>query len=176
MPRLDSYDNSLSAKWSEEIAEDGFTMLPNALLKHYGQLGLTPSEFLVLVNIESYRWEADDFPYPTVETLAKRVSMKTRTVTRLVTRLHSDKKLIIRRPRRNTSNEYSFHPMIYRLTQLVRQEKLVQIRKNHSSSGLNDISGLSPLTILSPKEDSLKNTHGITLTSRQNSLRESQKF
>lgn len=157
MSRLDSYDDSLSAKWSEEIAEDGFTMVPNALLKHYGQLGLTPSEFLILVNIESYRWKADDFPFPTVETLSKRVNMKTRTVTRLVTRLHKDKKLIIRRPRHNTSNEYSFHPIIYRLTHLVRQEKQVKIRKNHNSSGLKDISGLSALTILSPKEDPIKN-------------------
>lgn len=159
MTRSLSYDNSFSAKWSEEIADDGFTMVPNALLKHYGQLGLTPSEFLVLVNIESYRWEADDFPYPTVETLATRVNMKTRTVTRLITRLHKDKRLIIRRPRRNTSNEYSFHPIIYRLTQLVRQEKQIQVHKNRDSSGMADLSGLSSLTVSSPKEDSLKKTN-----------------
>ncbi len=169
-----SDDNSLAAKWSEAIAEDGFTMVPNSLLKHYGQLGLTPSEFLILVNIESYRWEADNFPFPSVETLAKRVDMKTRTVTRIITRLHKDKRLIIRRPRRNTSNEYSFYPIIYKLTQLVRQEQQVNVHRNHELSGTEDTSGLSDLTILSPKEDPLNNINNEHFTNVANSFYEGQ--
>lgn len=149
------YDNSLSAKWSDEIAEDGFTMVPNSLLFHYTELGLTPAEFLIIVNIESFRWEAGDFPYPTVETLSKRVRMETRTVTRHITRLHKHKRLIIRRPRHNTSNEYSFYPLISKLSELVRQAKIRHEKLKVSAMG--DISGITDLSFMSAKEDLLNN-------------------
>ena len=108
---------SFSEKWTEEIAEFGFTMIPNLMLKHFSLLDMSASEFLVFTQIESYRWTSRKDPYPSVETLAERIGIEPRTVTRTITSMHK-KKLINRYGRRKTSNAYSVQPLIDKLERL----------------------------------------------------------
>lgn len=153
-------DYRFNDKWDKEIGEYGFTMVPNALLIHLQELGLTPSEFLLLINIESYRWNNRKLPYPSVETLAKRTGLTTRTVTRLVTSLEKDRKVIKRIKRKGTSNQYTLEPLIKKLINLTkRHEKRVTVR--HLSEFDTDISIHQPPTAISPKEDSLNEDIGI---------------
>lgn len=116
------------SKWPPEVASLGFTMVPNALLKFYPVFGLTPSEFLALVNIESYRWNAERLPFPSVEKLALRMGVSERTVTRTITSLQDKKGVLIRYKRTNTSNEYSLEPLADRLVLLVEMTSVSELR------------------------------------------------
>lgn len=116
------------SKWPPEVTSLGFTMVPNALLKFYPELSLTPSEFLVLVNIESYRWNAKKLPFPSVKKLARRMNLSERTVTRTITSLQNERDVIMRHKRTNTSNEYSFEPLIEKLSILVEITSMSDVR------------------------------------------------
>lgn len=106
------------SKWNAEIAERGFTAIPNALLQGYTHLKLNPSQFLILVNIDSFRWKADANPYPSIKRLAERTGMTERSVTRNITAL--EKKMLVERwPRSSTTNEYYFGVGIDTLTDFI---------------------------------------------------------
>lgn len=62
-------------KWSLAIFEQGaFTMVPNMLLEYANLLDITPSELVVLINIESYRWNTKP-AYPSVMGLSAKTGM-----------------------------------------------------------------------------------------------------
>lgn len=107
-----------TSKWSPEIAERGFTAVPNALLEGYTYLEMTPTEFLIYVNIDSFRWTADSNPFPSIKTLAKRTGLTERSVTRNITSLQK-RMLLERWPRDNSSNEYYFGVGIERLMDFI---------------------------------------------------------
>lgn len=107
---------SFQSKWSYDIAQLGFTAVPNALLRAYTLLDMTPTQFLVFVNIDSYRWSAEKDPFPSIETLAGRTNLSERTVTRAITALEKKHRLLKRIPRRYSSNAYSFEEGIDTLT------------------------------------------------------------
>lgn len=111
---------SFESRWNLEIAALGFTAVPNALLEAYSFLGLTPSQFLTLVNIDSFRWSAEKDPFPSIETLADRTGLTQRSVTRNITALEREHGLITRIPRSYSSNAYSFEGCIETLTAFIR--------------------------------------------------------
>lgn len=108
-------------KWSPAIFEQGnFTMVPNLLLKYAHELDITPSELVVLINIESFRWNTRP-AFPSVERIAQRTGMSERHVTRLITSLVR-KELMWRTRRRNRTNEYNFYPLIKKLDDIATCE------------------------------------------------------
>ena len=116
-------DWGFKAKWPSEVGRKGFTAVPNALLQYYAELNLTPTEFLILVNIESYRWDANRLAYPSVETLAQRTGLNERTVTRNITSLQNEREVLTRYRRKGNSNEYSLEPLLFRLIDLIRADE-----------------------------------------------------
>lgn len=100
-------------KWSRAIAAHGFTALPNLLLRHYVQLGITPPELRLLVALETFRWD-DNRPYPSLDTLAKMLAIEPRQARNIITSL-AKKGLIIRTLRVGTTSEYSIEPLIHKL-------------------------------------------------------------
>ncbi|OFW87172.1 MAG: hypothetical protein A3J37_05795 [Alphaproteobacteria bacterium RIFCSPHIGHO2_12_FULL_45_9] len=74
----------------------GWQPLPDVLLKNQYKLELTPTEIMVLINVLSFWWYADQLPYPTVSTIAKRMNVTTRTIQRSLSRL-IQKKLLERK-------------------------------------------------------------------------------
>jgi DNA-binding MarR family transcriptional regulator len=162
---LNEPDWRFASKWHPEIAELGYTMVPNALLFYYDLLDITPTEFLILVNIESFRWDAKKLPYPTVETLAKRTGMKSRTVTRNITTLEKNKRLIERVKRKRTSNQYSFDRLLYRLLEIVRYDNDGSIAGIKRSS-VHVIKGNPYPSQMSSKEDTV-NKNEIKKTNKR---------
>lgn len=147
-------------------------MVPNAVLHYYTLLDLTPTEFLVFVAIESYHWDANKFPFPSVETLAKKTGLSPRTVTRTITSLEKDKKVIKRIKRKYKSNEYCFDPMVFRLLEIIEHDTDGSLSGRNGSQA-PDIDDFIYPTDMSAKEykhkqDKIKQTNEIT---PQDSLR-----
>ncbi len=74
-------------KFGGAVVKHGYTMLPNLLLRAQGRLGLTPSQFNVLVQLIEHWWDADKNPYPAKETIARRMGKSPRMIQRYLTEL-----------------------------------------------------------------------------------------
>lgn len=81
-------------KW-EAAAEAGFQTLPDILLRKQVELGLSPTDMLVLINITMHWWYRDRLPFPRSATIAERMGVDPRTVQRSIRKMQ-DLKLVER--------------------------------------------------------------------------------
>ena len=120
-------NENLVSKWSEPVLADGFTVIPNLLIRNLGELDITPAEFTALCALESYRWDAKRDPFPGRDTLAEMIGTTPRTVTRLTTQLVRKGYLSKHQGGRGT-NKYDISPLVGRLKEIHknRQETTTQ--------------------------------------------------
>ena len=64
--------------------ETGFTAVPDILIRSQGQLKLSSTEMMVLLNILLHWWRDDEWPYPRISTIGDRMGVNRRTVERAV--------------------------------------------------------------------------------------------
>lgn len=84
----------LQEKWGQALGR-GFVVIPLELLRRQSELGLADNDLVVLLNLLSHWWYADDRPYPRTATIATRMGASTRTVQRCLDKL--EKKGLIAR-------------------------------------------------------------------------------
>ena len=78
----------LTEVWGDAISEgSGFVAIPMSLLRLQSELGISPTDFGVLVNLLAHRWKAGDVVFPRTTTIAKRMGVTSRTVQRSTQRL-----------------------------------------------------------------------------------------
>jgi hypothetical protein len=64
----------------EGLLGGGYTCLPNLLLERYAELGLTPTEVMVIIHIWQHWWDRGRNPFPALGTIAARMGLSTRQV------------------------------------------------------------------------------------------------
>jgi predicted transcriptional regulator len=110
---------ALTKKWGEEIMSVGFTAVPDILLRRMAVLNLTPMEMVVILQILSYWWSADQLPFPSKAKIAAAIGCTEKTVQKAITRLVNlgfiRRQLRPRIGDRNESNIYDFSPLIEQL-------------------------------------------------------------
>lgn len=106
--------SELVAKWSEQIIGHGFTAVPNLLIEYRHYLGLSTTDFYVLLAIEKYRWDNVQKPWPSLASLAQLTNLSIKTIGRS-TRNLEDKGLINKIHRAGTSNLYDLKPLVEEL-------------------------------------------------------------
>jgi hypothetical protein len=77
-------------KWGESVTSarnGGFQIVPNLLLRKQDQLGLSPQELVVLLNITMHWWEPENWPHPRANAIAVRMGISPRSVERHIERL-----------------------------------------------------------------------------------------
>lgn len=84
-------ENKIELIWGSEYIDSGFTPLPNIIVR-YAPKVLTGREFTLITVIASFKHTKDD-PYPSQETLAEILGIKTRQIRNLVDGLY-DKGLL----------------------------------------------------------------------------------
>lgn len=88
MPGMTKKDKRRSEdKWTAQVMKLGFTPLPSLLLRAQARLGLKPEQLNVLLQIVEHWWEADKVPFPSKDTLARRIGKSPRQVQRYLTQL-----------------------------------------------------------------------------------------
>jgi DNA-binding MarR family transcriptional regulator len=78
----------LRKRW-RSAADTGFVAVPTVLLTYFRTLNITPTEFVVLLNLLAHWWSADRGPFPRVSTIARRMDTSPRTVQRALNRLRA---------------------------------------------------------------------------------------
>jgi hypothetical protein len=123
VPRRDEY--SLAARFGADTMVAGFTAVPNLVLEHYAELGLTPTEMLTVIHLWYFWWKRQD-PFPSIESVAEMMGISRRQVQTYISRLRDKGLINVRhRAQRNgpsrglrTSSAYDFSPLIQRVKEV----------------------------------------------------------
>ncbi len=121
----------IEEKWGL-AAELGFTQFPDLLLKAQRTLGISPTEFNVLMNVVSFWWAAEDLPFPSANGVANRIGMQPRTVRNALKGLEA-KGLLIRsaiKGRGAGRHEFDLSPLVERLNDIASRDAKYLSRKD----------------------------------------------
>jgi DNA-binding transcriptional MocR family regulator len=114
MKKVIKKTTSFSDKWSVLIEDRGYTQIPNLLIRHMGDLGITPLEYAVISGLLSHQWSEDN-PYPSLTTVSSYIG-RSRGTAQAAVRSLENKGFVIRILRgSNETNEYDFRPLVERL-------------------------------------------------------------
>jgi hypothetical protein len=136
---------NMSAMWGEKIVERGFTQVPNYLMMINQFLAeerrLTPVQLLVLLQLVYNWWEKDKPPFPSMQTMARRLGVSERQVQRAITDL--EKKDIIKRVKRaqgnlRASNAYDMSGLVSILGEVAEAYLNAYPRRRRARVGLDD--------------------------------------
>lgn len=103
-------------KWSKTLMDAGWNALPSIIIEKQEALGLDAIDMNIIVHLSNYWWRPDNLPHPSVETIAKAIGVKARTIQKRIKALEAAN-LIKREERRytkggSTTNLYSFEGLI----------------------------------------------------------------
>lgn len=93
----------IRARWGESISTGafGFTAVPSVLIRYQYMIGISNTELVVLLNLITHWWRADELPYVRPTTIANRMGVDRRTVDRTLHLL--EQRNLVRRLRREKS-------------------------------------------------------------------------
>lgn len=118
-------ETDVEAKWGRAVAQRGFAQIPNYLLMINQFVAeehrLTPVDTLTLIHLAAAWWKADQMPFPSMATLAKRMGVSERQVQRAVGKL--EKLGLLQRVKRRKSgiieaNAYDLSGLVSQLQEI----------------------------------------------------------
>lgn len=115
---LNSKEN-LEKKWGTSSLDLGWTAIPTALLFLQSELKISTLGMNILLNLIMHWWERDERPYPSQESIAKRMGVSKRSVQREIAKL-CESGLIEKTPSAVTDPNYRGRNT-YDLTALARR-------------------------------------------------------
>lgn len=111
--------DDISSKWGKDVAERGFTQIPNYLLQInmfvHEDHQISAAEMLVLIHLIASWWKKDEMPYPSMRTLSERSGISERQVQRAIKAL--EQKGYLRKSKKKiknllASNAYDLRPTV----------------------------------------------------------------
>ena len=102
-----------------EILDEGFTSVPNILLRYRSRIGLKPKHVMLIIDIMSYKWDSK-YPFPSYSTLASRSGIEERSVKRITQDLE-ELGLLVKSPRfdeetgAQVTTVFDFRPLVQKL-------------------------------------------------------------
>lgn len=120
-----------------EILDEGFTSVPNILLRYRSRIGLKPKHVMLIIDIMSYKWDSK-YPFPSYSTLASRSGIEERSVKRITQDLE-ELGLLIKSPRfdeetgAQVTTVFDFRPLVQKLI-----EELNKGDEDNEETGFGD--------------------------------------
>lgn len=74
-------------RWGKSVMEQGFCVIPSLLLRAQNQLGLSPTQLAILLQICEHWWQEDNKPHPGKKRLAGRLGIGPRQIQRHIAEL-----------------------------------------------------------------------------------------
>jgi len=153
------------------ILDEGFTSVPNILLRYRHNIGIKSQLLALIVDIMSFKWDTEN-PFPSYSTLARRAGVAERTIKRMTQDLE-ELGLLIRTPRfddktgAQITTIFDFRPLIEKLTEEVDKSKtdknFIQSPKEGDKYITRGVTNMSRggVTNMSPKEYTNNNKTNI---------------
>ena len=104
-------------KWSPELMDAGWTLLPSIILEKQDALGLDPVDVNILLQLARHWWYADNPPRPSKASIAKCLNVHPSTIRKHIARMERDgfikrKARYSKKTRGQENNEYRFDGLI----------------------------------------------------------------
>jgi len=112
--------HTLLSIWGQNLLEDGWTTIPNSLLRYQSKLDISNSELVVLIHLISFIHHPNAQVYPSINLLSERTNQDRRTIQRTIRRLE-EKDLVRKRVRSKgktdigMTNTYDIDPLMRKL-------------------------------------------------------------
>jgi predicted transcriptional regulator len=115
------------SKWGREVAERGFTQVPNYLLQInmfvHDDHKLSPTEMVVLLHLVATWWKKSEMPFPSMNTIADRAGISERQVQRSIKAL--EQKGYLKKTKKKikgviASNVYDLSPLVKVLDEVAK--------------------------------------------------------
>ena len=116
---------TIQQKWGDALSAGGFQALPNALLSAQRQLGLSTTDVVVVLHLNSRWWSRDRAPFSRPVLIAEKMGVHRRTVERSLERM--EKKGLLKRLRPKSTERgsiirpFSLIPLAERLGAFARR-------------------------------------------------------
>lgn len=131
-----SVGSAVYAKYGEASIA-GFQAVPDLLLKHQNNLGLSPTDLAVLLNVLMHWWYPEKKPFPRSTSIAKRMGVTPRTVQRSLQQIEELGLLIRERDTRGPTY-LDPAPLVEKLEALAEKDAdyLIRRRRRDGEEGL----------------------------------------
>lgn len=109
-------DTRLEIMWGTRLLDDGFTSIPNILIRSYRKLGIEHGEWGFICTVLTFKHDQND-PYPSRKTLAEHLCCSERQIEKWVSSLVS-KNLLLTGQRKNSTTQkwdnrvFNFKPLL----------------------------------------------------------------
>ena len=140
MPNAKQDKTKIVQIWGE-ILDEGFTSVPNILLRYRSQIGLKPKHIMLIIDIMSFKWDKDS-PFPSYSTLSQRAGVEERSIKRITQDLE-ELGLLVKTPRfddetgAQVTTVFDFRPLVQ---QLIDEMNRAQAGNNEEGGNKDDIS------------------------------------
>lgn len=109
---------TLEAKWTPQLLEAGWTVLPAALIEHQKALGIDAIDMNIILHLANRWWAADNRPMPSKNSIAAAMGIDPSTVRRRIQQL--EKAGLVKREERRIKGRGS-KTNIYHLDGLIEE-------------------------------------------------------
>ena len=106
-----------------KVMAHGFVGVPNILVRGQKRLGITPTQFNILVQLLSYYYDPDRPPFPSKRELAERIDITQQTL-RINIKALEDAGLLQREQQKTSAGDYGSNR--YHLTGLIEKLKKLE--------------------------------------------------
>lgn len=113
------------------VAQPGYQPLPDVLLFHQAELGITSEELNVLLNLLAHWYEPARMPFPRASIVARRIGVSDRSVHRALASL-AGKGLISKVKRSEGGVAYDVTPLLQRLQPFAQKRLAAQVGQQAS--------------------------------------------
>jgi len=125
-------ENRMEIMWGVSILDEGFTSIPNLIIRNYRKIGIEHGEFGFICQLLTYKHDTRD-PYPSRATLANNMSCSERQIDKWVKSLRN-KGLLRTGRRQNVHNKqwdntvYNFKPLLDAAYRLIGETVLPDVQ------------------------------------------------
>ena len=125
MPNAKQDKTKIVQIWGE-ILDEGFTSVPNILLRYRSQIGLKPKHIMLIIDIMSFKWDKDS-PFPSYSTLSLRAGVEERSIKRITQDLE-ELGLLVKTPRfdeetgAQVTTVFDFRPLVQKLIEEMNRD------------------------------------------------------
>ncbi len=106
---------SPSVRFGDDLMQGNFTVVPNLILDHYAELGISPVEMMWTIHVWEYWWTLHD-PYPSLSSVAEKMGVSRRQAQRYAESLREkgylETNIRLLEGVGQSTNEYDFTPML----------------------------------------------------------------
>jgi DNA-binding transcriptional regulator YhcF (GntR family) len=113
-------------KFGAALMAAGYTVVPNIIVQRHKQLGLDAADLSIVMQLFSYWWKPDEWPFPSLPELGKGTGLNARNVQKRLKRMEKDNFIKIKKRKTRhggwDTNMYDLSGLIKEATKLAVAE------------------------------------------------------